>query len=391
MKLKTSILEDIGYIRAKFQLERFKVIIMSLLSLCFICNISNAKNIKSANQTSTLSFTGVSDVHFDPFMGCHFIKRCQMVAKLAIKPISKWDKILINNKEQRRQRLLISMDPNLYLLNKTLLNLKQQILKSSASFVVITGDLVGHNLKKNYQRYFGSNKGYKKFVHKLYQYLHFKLQTATQNTPLYFVMGNNDGYLGDYVINAGKQFFKDLANDWPTLNNNHKSSEMTRLLSQSGTYSIISKNNWRLIILNSNLFYKKIHGDNQEKYAHQALQWLTKQLNTAQLKQQKVLIFYHIPFGIFPTKRFSHASKSSLWLPIVNNTYIKLYNKYRKTIKAMIHSHVHRDLFMKAHKDHKNIMPQYLISAVSPIFGNRPSFSLFKYKKNQLSCEQFYF
>ncbi len=359
--------------------------------LCFPCLItvtaSQAQSSKPVEEP--LNFIAISDIHFDPFLGCHFSKACKTVDQMANQPIRRWDAILSLNASQQRSRLLLGMDSNLQLVNKMLTQLSHQITQQKPTFIVITGDFIGHGMETNYQHYFGSSKGYETFIRKLFQYLHIKLQSAANHVPIYFVMGNNDGYLGDYVSNAGGQFFKDIAMDWPILSqsNNHQSD----LLSRSGNYALTIGKTWRLIMLNTNLFYKKTKGKLRDAYANESLKWLSKQLSFAEKAQQKVLMFYHIPYGIQPSKRFLHPDVAALWTPHTNHTFLTLATQFHKQIKGLIHGHVHRQAFMSLHKNKADPLPQHLVSAVSPIFGNASTFSVFDFKNNQLTMKRITF
>lgn len=362
-----------------FRLNFSRVIF--LLSFCLI-NIDSAQSKIPQEAVKPFAFIAISDIHFDPFIGCHFQKSCQTFALLVNNPVTKWETILSKNPGQMTGRLLLGMDSNLELLNRTLATLMLQLKQTKAGFIVHTGDLIAHNMESNYQRYFKSRQGYQAFVHKLFQYLQAKLQSAAGKVPVYFVMGNNDGYRGDYISNAGGAFFKDLANDWEGLK--QKNNENSRLLAKSGNYSVEVAPNWRLIMLNTNLFYKKTKGKLKSVYAHESMQWLSKQLEMAYKLKQHVLMFYHIPYGVIPSKRFMNQETAALWDGDINHKFYDLVTIYRTQIKGLIHGHIHREAFMALHTNTTAPLPQHLVSSVSPIFGNIPTFKIFHYKNNKL-------
>ena len=341
----------------------------------------------SKKSNEAIHFIALSDIHLDPFHGCHFSKVCKTVYQLASAPIVNWHDILLSNRQQKNPHLLLGMDTNQYLFDKTLVQLKKQIKRKKPEFIVITGDFIAHGIDKNYQRYFNSSKGYENFIRKLFQYIHSQLQAAAPKLPIYFVMGNNDGYLGDYVSNAGLQFFKDIKQDWPDLSQPQEHN--SDLLDRSGNYAITTKNNkWRLVMLNTHLFYKKTKGENKKAYADESLIWLDKQLNFAKKNKQKVLLFYHIPYGIQPSKRYLPADVAALWTAESNNAFLALTTQHKDIIKGLFHGHLHREAFMKLHKNTNKALPQKLICAISPIFGNESTLSVIDHKDDRLTLKQ---
>ena len=335
-----------------------------------------------ATPSSTIkkpSFIAISDLHFDPFIGCHNQKHCKTIKKLLNSDIKQWDKILNANKIQRNPRLRIGMDSNLALLDQVTDKLKNQVLHQPTQFIVITGDLLAHNLKENYFRYFKTERYYPNFVRHIFKFVQNKIQKSVGYLPVFFVMGNNDGYLGDYVVNADGKFFEDLAKDWYAFKDLKKLQpiENIKYLSRNGAYSY-NNNNLRMIFLNTNLLHDKTTGRNKSEHAKLMMNWLKQQLNLAKYKNEKVLMFYHIPYGNHPGKKFLRQSNNSLWEEKNKEKFLPLFHTHKKRILGLIHGHVHREFFMKLHRDRQVDLPQYLVSAVSPIFGNKPSFTVFE-------------
>lgn len=357
-----------------------KIILMAFFSITLIYPIMG--------QSTDFNFIALSDIHFDPFQGCHFKKTCKNVSLLAKAPLTEWQALLSTNYQQRNAHLLLGMDSNQYLLDKLLTQLNKTIKEKKPQFIIITGDFIAHGIEKNYHEYFHTAKGYKNFIRKLFQYLQYQLRSASNQTPLYFVMGNNDGYLGDYASNAGGQFFKDIQQDWPELTKSK--GENSRLLSKSGNYAITSFPHWRLIVLNSNLFYKKTRGKLKAAYAKASLTWLSRQLSQAKTQKQKVLLFYHIPYGIQPSKRFLAPEVAALWMPDSNQTFFTLATQYKEIIKGIFHGHVHRKAFMVLHTNRAQPLSQTLISSISPIFGNQPMFNFVTVEKDKVLAQDIY-
>ncbi len=334
---------------------------------------------------SQQQFIALSDLHFDPFVGCHFKKYCRMLTKLRATAVTHWHTILKQNIGQQNARLRLGQDTNLALLSQTTKRVKEEVNQRPIQFIVITGDFLGHHFLSNYKKYFGSTKSYRQFVRNTFQFLYQTLRKAIPaHIPLYFVMGNNDGYLGDYVINADHSFFKDITNDWPELNYLPALEKSKYWLDSYGAYAA-TKQNLRLVILNSNLLYKTTKGSHKEQKAKKMLDWLEQQLSFAKQHHQKALLFYHIPFGIQPKKKLLPGSNRGLWIKNANRRYIQIEKDYKQTILGMIHGHVHRSLFMKLHIDHAHPMPQYLVSSVSPVFGNRARLGVFTIKGDELT------
>jgi UDP-2,3-diacylglucosamine pyrophosphatase LpxH len=359
-----------------------------LYLLAFFCLAFSIPTVFATHSNQQI--IAISDIHFDPFMGCHLQKYCSTVKELQRSPIEKWDSILARNKAQLQARLRIGMDTNYALLTKLIKQVKPYASQPNNSFMIITGDYLAHNIDKNYHLYFKTSKGYQVFIRKVFRYLYAKLRTiCPANLGVYFVMGNNDGYLGDYVINADQQFFKDISLDWSELNEIASSGSKIdhQLLSRNGSYARNITPSLKLIVLNTLIFLKKAKGENKEAHAQLIINWLNKQLARAKQKHQKVILAYHIPQSVAPTKRLLSPKTANLWLDDINQAYIKLAQQYDTTIIGMLHGHVHRPEFMRLHRDPNHPLPQYLISSVSPIFGNSPSFTIFTLTSDKLSSK----
>lgn len=341
--------------------------------------------LSGALASSTTSFIAVSDVHFDPFIGCKLKQHCTLVEQLKQKNIKQWDALFVKNRWQNKPVLLIGKDTNWALLNATFQQLTTKLKQGNEAFVVATGDYIGHDMVDKYRRYFGTLDGYQPFIRKVYQYLIYRFHQAIGARPLYFVMGNNDGYLGDYVINAGGSFFKEAAVDWqPLIGSAVKQPSFGEL----GNY-VVDHDKLRLVVLNSNIFASNTRGEAKQKQMAKTLGWLKQQLEVAKQRHQKIVLFYHIPYGIRPASILLSLGAKPNWAPWFSERFFKLYHDYKENVLGIVHGHVHRPLFMKAQYDKRHPLPQHLIPAISPIFGNKPFFSRVTVEEHSLRVENY--
>ena len=65
-----------------------------------------------------------------------------------------------------------------------------------------------------------------------------------------------------------------------------------------------------------------------------------------------VLRFWESKFKcIKPLNQLRPSKNISLWFTKANQQYIQLAENHKKNIIGMVHGHVHRELFMKLHRD----------------------------------------
>ncbi len=335
-------------------------------------------------QSIERKIISVTDIHFDPFYDPSLAK------ELAMSPYRRWDAIFSKIKEKTPSAYNTETNP--FLFQKILSAMKRK--SNGISAVVFAGDILAHNFNDMITKYIHANSDYERndFIHKTIGYVSMKLNKTFPNVPIYFSLGNNDAYNGDYKLADDGEFLH--ANvDLFFENFIKKPKSRTEFYSTfpvHGYYSVPfpAVHHGRFIGLNTIFFstrYTAIAGGPPGKTE---LDWLEKELAKAKQAEEKVWLLLHIPPGVnvYSTQRDSTQQRmnvSLFWQTDYNQRYLELIRKYGDVIVSSFAGHTHMDdfrLIYGADKENKRAVDFIHISAsVSPVFGNNPAFQVIRF------------
>lgn len=347
--------------------------------------LSSITLAKEANSKKELAyFITLADIHFDPFIYCEDKKPCPLIEKLRQSEVSQWRSILAStNTFMSHYR----QDTNYALLTSSLNAAKKIAEIDKIKFVLVLGDLLGHEYYHNYKAY-SSDKtraGYHAFVRKTLAFLNQALMQAFPQANIYMVVGNNDSYQGDYRSDPGGAFFKDSAETFKQSLNINDQASFKRQFSLAGYYALDIPNipDLKLIVLNSNLFSDQAKGRGVPKAAEQELDWLQGELAKAKANGQKVLIAMHIPLGIdvYQTIKFRLFKLVEFWNPLYSKRFQTEIERYTPEIIGIFTGHLHADSF-RIITQGPNGVPATSTPSISPIFGSNPGFKVYAYSES---------
>lgn len=255
--------------------------VILLISLIFSSYCADAK--------ATQQFISIADIHFDPFLACTS-RPCTLIKKMQREPAERWRQILLKEDNAVVQ---YKKDANYSIINAALISAQHEGL--NALFVLVLGDMLAHNYQKKYRQYSGdrSREGYQAFVKKTFQFLIGELNRVFPHKNIYYVVGNNDSYQGDYILSPDSYFFHDLAViSLSAIKHNIHGASFIRQFSKAGYYAVDfpQQTNFRLIVLNSILFSTHARGINIKEAAQEQLSWLHTQL--VQAAEKKSACYY---------------------------------------------------------------------------------------------------
>lgn len=363
-----------------------------LLAVIF-CMTVGVNSLGFASTTDSASFISIADIHFDPFTTCmKDVTPCPLIEKLQQAPVEQWEMLLATYDVKLPQ---YKQDTNYPLLKLDMTELQKIAVAENSAFVLVLGDLLGHNFRQNYDM-FATDKtpvGYQAFVKKTLRFLTRKMANAFPSMDVYTVVGNNDSYQDDYFVEPNGAFFKevaDIAGDLIKSKNNQ--SMMKKEFSTAGYYAVDFPNDARLhlIVLNSVLFSKKVRGISIEHAALEELNWLSDELATVHINHQKALIVLHIPVGIdvYASLKNNPFTIISLWQPMYAEQLETLLQKYAANIMAILPAHFHMDTFQIL-SEGANTIPVSFTPGLSPLFGNNPGFKIYRYSSLSLQLQDF--
>lgn len=335
----------------------------------------------------TASFVSVADIHFNPFYSCNKNKVCPLISKLAAAPATKWSSLLSQYDTQLPQ---YKEDTNSILLKSTLQQLSKTGREQHAQFVLVLGDFLGHDYKKNYQYYTGdtSEKGVQSFIDKTMQFITSELAVTFPNMNVYMVVGNNDGYAEHYTSQA--VFYKNMAPIWSMLiQDKNKREKMQKEFAQGGYYALNIQKDLRLIVLNTTFFSSR--GAGMDQQAQRELNWLEKQLVLLDNTQSKALIALHIPnlSGVSISRDIPVAALG-LWKARYIDQFLHLLKCSASHIMAVLPAHLHMDWAQLLHFN--GTANDIVISAtpsISPVVGNNPGYKVYYYDPEQLIIKDY--
>ncbi len=334
--------------------------------------------------TANASFVSVADIHFNPFYTCNKrSKACPLINKLVVAPTAAWPKILAAYDTQAAR---YKEDTNYVLFKSTLNELKKIAQQQHLQFVLVLGDFLSHDYKKNYQHYTGdtSEKGLQHFIDKTMQFITKELAAAFPDTNVYMVVGNNDSYAEHY--SSQPVFYKNIAPIWSKLiQDKDNRVKMQQDFAQGGYYALdipsmkSTQKRLRLIVLNTAFFSTRGVGMDQE--AQRELNWLKKQLALLDPTQSKALIALHIPnLAEASISRDIPVAALGLWQSRYIDQFLHLLKCSAPHIMAILPAHLHVDWAQLL--QFNGVANNVVISAtpsISPVVGNNPAYKVYYY------------
>src|ERR1035441_10687057 len=343
---------------------------------------------------ATVSALLLSDIHFEPFWDP------AKAPQLAAAPASQWKSILAvapsPDQQQRFQSLQQSchargVDTSFVLFDSSLKAMRSHA--ADARFVTVSGDLLSHALQCKYKTLFPQSKpeDYRAFVEKTLDYVIDELYQSFPNVPVYIALGNNDSDCGDYRLDAHSEFLtasgKEVTQYFPS--SERKAAEDS--FAAGGYYSVSLPapiENARLLVLND-LFMAKNYatcaGKADPAAADAQIAWLRQQLAEARANKQKVWVMGHIPPGVdlYATARrmTDVCGGQSPTMFLSSEKMADVIAEFGDVVELAIFAHTHMDELRLLKEDGQSPATQRsvavkLVSSVSPINGNHPSFTI---------------
>ena len=340
---------------------------------------------QSGERTPHIPFLVLSDIHFDPFLTCRHVKKhpCPFIMQLTHTSPSAWPAILQKNHDKT---LIYHEDTDYALLHATLVSAKKEADSHHVAFVLVLGDLLGHNFQDHYQAATSdtSATGYQTFVKKVFVFLTDELHTTFQNHDTYLLFGNNDGDQGDYRVMASP-FYAWTGELWRHLTQDTANQTMMMTTFKAAGYYAFNIQNTqlRLIMLNTVLFSNRAKGERVDETTNQELHWLARELALTKKQNKIALIAMHIPegFNLYTASGIPFFQLTTLWRPDCITRFEAILSQSKTPIVAVFSGHVHADWYAIKSINHINT-PFFGIPSISPIFGNNPAYKIYQYSTN---------
>ncbi|MCP4129638.1 MAG: hypothetical protein GY754_01360 [bacterium] len=353
-------------------------IIFSIFILTVLLTGTWACKQKSSSHASGPNVIHVSDIHFNPFYDPSLLSTLQKADAY------QWEKVFSGSKVAGFGAYHKN-ETNFNLLVSSLKNMTR--VQKKPDFVIFTGDFLAHDFHDKYKKHFKNTDRLHEFIKKTVVFLSVTIKKHFPGSPVYFSLGNNDSYSGDYNIIPGGAFLRDTT---PVFSIHFLSDPLNRQAFKKtypvgGYYSALvpgSSGN-RIIALNSILFSVKHTGN--APAAEAQLAWFEDQLKSAQKNNEKVWVLLHIPPGVNVFSSIHDKKFVSMWKPVYNERFIGLLKQFAPVIGASFAGHTHMDNFRILADGNKGLAFVRIAPSVTPEFGNNPGFELLTYDRKSFS------
>ena len=355
-----------------------------------------------AQQTNEGRFLNFSDIHFDPFYDT------VLVEKLIHSDYQEWESIFSASGYTTLGKY--GEDTDFRLFRSVMTEMKMRI--PGPEFIIITGDFMSHNFNENYKEFSGSDDtdSLNMFIKKTMQFVTSYILKYYPATMIFPMVGNDDAFCGNYMIEPDGEFLKMLSEEWaPLVNGDHpwefrvNGEGINRSFAKDfskGGYCLLNfpeNNNLKMIILNTVFFstnYKNVCGDSLQDPGDEELRWLRNTLKQCRDSGNNVWLSYHIPPGIdiFGTINGKGSCEDKIfptWKEKYNAVFLNLMREYSGIINSGFAGHFHRDDFRVIYDSGKPVSYIHITPSVSPIYGNNPSYQIIEYDKNNFELKNF--
>ena len=359
--------------------------------------------------SKTIPVLTISDIHFDPF---HDPGKLQQLVDTSA---SQWNAILAtapsSNQKQafdalQQQCHMGGADTSYDLLQSSLQAMRTR--QPDAKFMTVSGDLMAHAFSCRFKALLpqSTQSDYQTFTLKTLSFVVSSLHSTFPHMPIYVALGNNDSGCGDYQLDAGSDFLAQAGKILAGALAAPQQQDAISQFAQGGYYNIAMASpmsNTHILVVNDVYLspkYLTCGGMPNVTAASAEMDWLKQQLASAQQAGQKVWILGHIPPGIdAPStvarmKNICAGAKPVMFLS--SGVMDDLMLKHASAIRLGIFAHTHMDELRLLQPEGGDPSPTAehsvvlkLVSSISPIDGNNPSFTVANINPSTAALEDY--
>jgi sphingomyelin phosphodiesterase acid-like 3 len=344
----------------------------------------------------------LSDVHLDPFADP------AKVARLNAAPTSEWPAILSAPDSPTRVQEFAALeevcptrgnDTPWVLWLSSLAAIHADA--AHARFITLSGDLLAHSFDCKYKALVpgATPADYLAFTEKTVRTIVGTLRAALPGVPLNVAMGNNDSGCTDYALDAAHDAFLGLVakiagEALPADLSATERATAVRDFAAGGTYSVplAGVPHTRLLVIDDIFFsgkYATCSGKPSTLPAAAQLAWLAGQIAAARQQGDLVWVMGHIPPGVdlySTARRFTNVCAGGRpQMFLASESLAELLAQNADIVRLAIFGHTHADemrlltvesSLAKAGAQTSFGVPLKIVASITPINGNRPTFTL---------------
>ena len=257
-------------------------------------------------------------------------------------------------------------------------------------FITVAGDLSVHQFSCRMRALAprATAAEYAGFASKVIAFVTGEIRHTFPGTPVFITLGNNDSGCGDYREDIDSAFLQ--ADSVITADATLSKEDRERIRHEygpEGDYSVPLPHPFthtRLLVVQdlfeSAKYYPCTASTPRRAGAQAQLAWLRHQLHQARERHEHVWVMAHIPPGIDAyatlTQKHNVCSGEAPATFLQDSALAELLDEYASTIRLALFAHTHMDEMRVFRSADGAVAPGKLTPAITPVNGNRPSFTL---------------
>ena len=342
-----------------------------------------SSDFSGTSAESKLPLVIISDVHFTPFYDT------TIFGELVSSPVEDWADIFQNSSVTDLSTW--GKETNYPLLKQALEAASRNV--GDGQTVIFSGDILAHNFSETFFERYGEEdyNALRSFVYKTVVFFATQVRERFGSVPVVFTLGNNDSYAGDYLLIPGGAFLADTADAFYNilLLGGADRKDYFRTYTAGG-YFVAEPPGAKILLVCMNTVFFSRHGthdctDLDNNIATAQLAWLEQLLEKAHVDGKKVFIVTHIPPGIsiYSTVKTDMDASGKIsdadvfWKESCQSRFLEICYRYGHVIQGIFSGHTHMDEYrLILTRGGEAYMPVFNSPAVSPQYGNNPSFKV---------------
>jgi sphingomyelin phosphodiesterase acid-like 3 len=231
--------------------------------------------------------------------------------------------------------------------------------------VVISGDLLAHGMDRPHAT--GTAILLANAFNRVYPHAQFIL-----------TLGNDDSNCGDYGVAPNSAFLRAVARAWgPLVNRNNAAPHFLQTFPHDGFYTASLPVKMTRAVIIDDVFWSPRYRSGCGPAGNIAATSLNELDRALRPSAQRTWLFLHIPPGIdaFST---THLAQGLVVVPFLDpgprSRLVALIGDPARNVALVVAGHTHKFAYRIVNETSKHPVPILLVPALSPVFGNAPSF-----------------
>jgi sphingomyelin phosphodiesterase acid-like 3 len=342
----------------------------------------------------------LSDPHLDPF---HDPLKVSLLVKA---PLEEWEGILSSSESATQAADSVAvqkacggsrqMDSSYALLRSSLRAARTQA--PDASFVVVSGDLLVHNLDCRYRAALklppavGDDQSVSAaFAEKTTVFVMKQVEAAFKGIPVYLALGNNDSRCNHDRLDVQDAYLK--ATVQATLDglvgvNAEERKLALETYESAGYYAVTMAapmERTRLLVIDDTYMmagFANCEADGRDrKGAQEQIAWLAKELDDARQRGEHVWLVGHLPPSVNPRsspgRLLRLCTDGGAETFLTSDALANLLASHADVVRLAIFGHTHMDELHLLGSKAAGV-PVKVVASITPVDGNLPSFTVGK-------------